>query len=668
MAEYFRLSAVSLERHHELVEQKSDSYDSADTYGFSYSEKIIDGEGTPNSPYRLVVSLENNTDKTFEGIIKLELAAPDSANPEAVSYYLPGFMYGTNCGNKPWKVDCKFPRLRPSVINPADSDCPLSAFYMVRSDRLSHPCALMYLKSASPKILGFHTEPYRTGKDFLQYNGFCCNSTRKTVGYTFGYENAPWLFIQSHTIRPRQTEGNYFTLEPHQKIEQEFFVYDYAATSPADIHAAIKNVYEKYHQSPRTCSTISEAVKDLSLAVCDYAWLPSQKCYSGFVREDGFDSTGKEKFSYNIIPSISWTNGIVVAYPQLEAAALLKNPKMREQALACIQNIVDNSLNENSSLPYETYDGKKWSCKGWWYDGMHSGGHSAYLDGQFVYYLLKAFQLEKENNNIHEDWLTFAKKVVSSFERERNRVGEYPFIFSEKDGTGIEYDSLGSSWALAADCMLALVTQEHDTLPQLEHSLTHYYKNFVEELECYGSPLDTDKAPDNEGILAFMRAAKCLHQLTGKKQYLEYLKTALCQEFSYKFCYNGRIEVPPLSQINWSSCGGSITSVCNPHIHPMSSSVVEEMKYYIDHTDDSEYKSYVQQRMEDTILWGCQTYNLKDGEYGYGKRGWMSERFCYSQGLVVEKYKDGSPASTWFALMPWASSSVLEGLLSASRF
>ena len=256
MADYFKLSAVSLERHQKLVEQKSDSYDSADTYGLSYCEKVLDGEGTANSPYRLLVSIQNDTDKTFEGIIKLDLKAPDSISPEDISYYLPGFIYGTNCGNKPWKVDCKYPRLRPSVINPAYSDCPLSSFYMVRSDRLSHPCALMYLKIDSPKILGFHTEPYHPGKDSLQYNGFCCNSAQKTVGYTFGYENAPWLFIQSHTIRPRQTEGNYFTLEPLQKIEQEFFVYDYAANTPVDIHSVIKNVYEKYHQSPRSCSTI----------------------------------------------------------------------------------------------------------------------------------------------------------------------------------------------------------------------------------------------------------------------------------------------------------------------------------------------------------------------------------------------------------------------------
>ena len=40
----------------------------------------------------------------------------------------------------------------------------------------------------------------------------------------------------------------------------------------------------------------------------------------------------------------------------------------------------------------------------------------------------------------------------------------------------------------------------------------------------------------------------------------------------------------------------------------------------------------------------------------------MSERFCYSPGLLVERYPDGALASAWFALMPWAAGSVLEGL------
>ena len=95
----------------------------------------------------------------------------------------------------------------------------------------------------------------------------------------------------------------------------------------------------------------------------------------------------------------------------------------------------------------------------------------------------------------------------------------------------------------------------------------------------------------------------------------------------------------------------------------MSSTILGELQYYVDQTGDD----YVKSRLEDTLLWGCQTYNTQDREYGYGKTGWMSERFCYGQGLLVERYPDGSPASTWFALMPWAACSVLEGLVDVSE-
>ena len=163
---------------------------------------------------------------------------------------------------------------------------------------------------------------------------------------------------------------------------------------------------------------------------------------------------------------------------------------------------------------------------------------------------MKAYLFEKENGTIHDDWLAFSKTVVAALEREINRLGEYPFIYSEDDGSGIEYDSLGSSWALAASIMLALTTNDTKNIPLFEKSITHYYESFI---------------------------ARLLHQITKNQLYLDYMETALYQEFSYKFCYNGRIEVPPLSRLKWSSCGGSITSVCNPHIHPMSSSIVGEM-------------------------------------------------------------------------------------------
>ena len=136
------------------------------------------------------------------------------------------------------------------------------------------------------------------------------------------------------------------------------------------------------------------------------------------------------------------------------------------------------------------------------------------------------------------------------------------------------------------------------------------------------------------------------------------MRDALYNEYTFKFCYNSPIKVPPLRSVGWSSSGGSITSVVNPHIHPMSSSILDEMFYYLSRKEDA----YIRGRLEDTAAWSCQCHNTFDGEFGYGKKGWISERFCHSEGLVKEQYPDGSLASTWFALMPWACGSILEGL------
>ncbi|WP_225229329.1 hypothetical protein [Paenibacillus gallinarum] len=105
-------------------------------------------------------------------------------------------------------------------------------------------------------------------------------------------------------------------------------------------------------------------------------------------------------------------------------------------------------------------------------------------------------------------------------------------------------------------------------------------------MECYGAPLDAEKAVDSEGILAYIRAVRYLHALTKDDLYLDHMRDAICYEFTFKFCYNSPVKTPPLSTLGWSSSGGSVTSVANPHIHPMSSSIVDELYYYTENRDD----------------------------------------------------------------------------------
>lgn len=637
-------------------EQENNDYLPLNEQGLNASVEILSGNGSVGNPFNVKVLISNENKTKWSGVIHVELPF-NKVNPR---YFMPAFMYGRNRGECPQNVPNEFPRLREETKRPS------SPWWMVRSDRLSHPVALVY---DNDKIYGFCASPYfvtnngikqqwkpEAEGEFYQYAGYTCSLSKGTVGYTLGYENAPWMFIKSHDVRERAPlSENCFELKSGETIEFTLDLYEFDAKTILDVNAVIQEVYYSYHQSPRKASDIKTAVFDLAQAVYQDAWLPEDLSYSGQVFED----KDSGDYRYNKIISITWTNGLSVAIPMLMSALRLGDESMRQQALSCITNIVKNSLNPATGLPYEAYNDGKWSINGWWFDGMHTPGHSSYLIGQSLFYILKAYEYEKRFKNCtHEDWLVFVKDILMKVEKTKNTDDEYPFILSEKTGAGIEYDSFSGTWCMAALAYYNWLTGDKSYIESLKKSEKHYYEEYIKRMECYGAPLDTDKATDSEGILAYIKAIRFLHALTGEKQYLEHMRDALCYEFSFKFCYNSPIKVPPLSRIGWSSCGGSVTSIANPHIHPMSSNIVDELLYFVEKSEDK----YVKDRMMDVIGSGCQTYNTYDREFDYGKKGWMSERFCHSEGLVSEKYSDGSPASTWFCLMPWASGSILDGL------
>ena len=635
----------------------------------------VSGEEATNLGRKIIVTVNNDTVRDWVGVIKFEAAF----KADKPLFFMPGFMYGRNTGSFPRGGRKEFPRIRKSeCVRPESKD------WMVRSDRLAYPVSLIY---DNGKILGISASPYfvkenktkvpcdvkddtSVSKDFYQYSGFTCCMNREitkngetgeyaTCGYTLGYENAPWLFVQTATVLERAplTEENCFTLKAGESVSFALRIYYYPAEKITDIYEALKEVYGDYHQPPRSMGemTITDATLSLASAVADYAWIPEDHMYTGFV----FDKP--EGFTYNKIQSLSWTNGMAVACPMLLAGLRLENDKMREQAIDCIDYIINNCMNEASGLPNDGLENGKWSIKGWWYDGLHVPGHSSYVIGQALYYILKSYMYEKAIKGIeHSEWIDFVSPIIRKLNKTLNGENEYPFLLSAQTGAGLEYDSMGGCWCLAAAVYFIQATSIAYDLSLLQEIEQHYYEKYVSKAECYGGPLDTDKAVDNESILAYIRAVRGLHEITGDEKYLEHLKDALYYEFSFKLCYNTPIQVPPLSRIGWSSCGGSITSTANPHIHPMSSTIVDEIRYYVEQTNDA----YAAARLEDTIGWGLQTFNTYDGEYDFGRIGWMSERFCFSQGLLTEKYPDGSPASTWFALMPWASASILEGFTS----
>lgn len=630
-------------------------YTSPELQRLGTSCSLLEGDGSADSPFLRRVTVRNEGDTPWSGVVRLDLPF-DAASPR---FFMPGFLYGTNRGDAPLQGESKAPRMRTG-----EPDFPASSWWMTRSDRLSHPAVFAF---TGERIVGLCAAPYFLKSDgriaawapgvtgeWVQYAGFGCDLDRKRISYTLGYENAPWFFLDAHHYSPRAPlSGSRFRLAPGEDVSFTVAEFSYPAERETGLNAAFRKVYAMYHEPPRRVQSQESAVRTIAEAVADAAWLPDYQGYAGFV----FDKPDRQEIVP--LPSIAWTNGLAAAVPMLEAALRLRREDLKKQAVQCIDHIVRTSINPRNGLPFTAEIDGEWSNRGWWFDMLPVPGHAAYLVGQAVYLILKAYMFERKlSGETRKDWLEYARKALAVTERSRNGDGEYPYVFSEKTGAGLCYDSLSGAWCMAAASLYCALTGETAWLPDLLRSERYYYRAFVSRMECYGGPLDICKQTDSEGILAYIRAVRWLHGITRDPELLDHLRDALEYEFTFKFCYNSPIRVPPLSDIGWSSCGGSITSVCNPHIHPMSSSVIDELLYYTGQAEDP----YIRSRLEDTVLWSCQVSNTRDGEFGFGKTGWMNERFCHSEGLLTETWPDGSPASTWFSLMPWASGCILEGL------
>ncbi|MCR4789121.1 MAG: hypothetical protein K5888_11080, partial [Lachnospiraceae bacterium] len=314
-------------------------------YTKAYTEMLrIESRMSDNTfPAEMQISVTALRD--FSGVIRIALNGSYESNEE-VRFFLPGFMYGTNRGEAPLWVDSKTPCMRMK------EEFPASRWWTVRSDRLSHPMALMYNHG---RIRGFSASPYFVcfegnreqwypgvnGK-FDRYTGFGCSLLSGEVWYTLGYENAPWMFIDSHkyTQAGSLTDDNCIHISSGETITVTLYCFDLESEDERGIQDALRWTYEKFHEYPRKCRSVSETVGDMAGAIYKDAWLPENHCYSGFVFDKG------DHYEYRPLPSISWTNGLSAAVPMLYSAYRLDDENIRRQALDCIDHIVKTSLNE----------------------------------------------------------------------------------------------------------------------------------------------------------------------------------------------------------------------------------------------------------------------------------------------------------------------------------
>jgi hypothetical protein len=138
-------------------------------------------------------------------------------------------------------------------------------------------------------------------------------------------------------------------------------------------------------------------------------------------------------------------------------------------------------------------------------------------------------------------------------------------------------------------------------------------------------------------------------------------------EYLWRYAYRVRPQLPPLRGSFWNSCGGSITSVSNPTIHPMSVMACGDAKYLIDHLGgqgDPQTQIH-RMRLEDTLNWSAQTIALHPEVAGFGTLGVINERYSVTDGFFADWFADGSRSAIGFIYHAWAAGCILEGQLQA---
>ncbi len=128
--------------------QENTEYRTLDKHMLRADIDVVSGKGTAEDPWQAHILISNEGSKAWSGVIHVELPF----KKHQPWFFLPAFMYGRNRGEAPQNVPNEFPRLREG--NPSR---PSSSWWMVRSDRLSHPAALVYDEG---QIFGLSASPY----------------------------------------------------------------------------------------------------------------------------------------------------------------------------------------------------------------------------------------------------------------------------------------------------------------------------------------------------------------------------------------------------------------------------------------------------------------------------------------------------------------------------
>lgn len=593
-------------------------------------------------------SLVATPQRDFDGVLELRCSFAPRTEP---FFMIPGNLYGTNNILNSKSV-------QPQLNYRGEIAYPRTPVYYTRADRSSH---LTVLSVADSAVVALQIGESTISRESKWFNGLGIDTRgfdgRDSISVFCGHRHFPVRYI-GKVPGGRHTRGPEWGCIPFRSghdMTTEGLLYLGRADTRFAYEGALREIYWSLRDHPGNFVDRQEAGRVLARALVEDAYDGTHHYFPTVLSGAHPDTS--------TAGDTAWTGGLQVAYPLLRANRF--HPQAVDVVIDYVEHLLASGINQESGLFYESKHRDRWRVSGWWAqaDSHFSRSleplaevHSAYVNGQACCYLLKAYRYAREAHldipNI-ERWLQTCRSVIAHVYHQQRADGALGAFFDPHGGTAVSYGGFQGAWFLAAGAELCSLSEDEALQARLNSAEEHYFSR-LRTLELWGTPLDTGDAVDEEGILAYITAAKTMHESTGRDELLDHLVRALNYEFSWKFAFNTRHVNEPLKSLDWKSAGGSITSSHNIHIHQMGNLIVEELYYAFLKTGDS----YLKARLEDTLNWGLGTFNTNGNDFGFGRPGWATEQFFHSDGVQDEATRVGE-GGIWPDYLSWAASCVL---------
>lgn len=546
----------------------------------------------------------------------------------------------------------------PNLTHEHPDSVSCAPYWEFRADRASLPLSLL---CGEGFVAGVSIDPYSdcepaacTSDEGFVRNGVFAELAKEgdgpACGVTLGYRNTPMSFINKDQLgEPTEHRLSRGTAGGRLFLRQ--------ASSRLDAHDLVRCVYDDLRECPPAPIEHEKAARALTHAFVHLSWNDEEQEFSNM--HTAPDPHKVELTAWRTTCEIGWSGGTVVAYPVLAAGHLFEDELAMARARIVLDQVAD-ALNPASGLLWDVSGGPGGKgVEGWWHGYLVRDVHCAYTNGSAVYYLLKtSAAAQRWGLDTPARWGETATTVLDTICTLQKDDGNFGYTYYTDRPAIADDVGFAGVWFVPALVLAHRMTGRESYLDAARRGLD-YYATQVRALSCCGAPMDTWKSPDQEGNLGFLRGAQLLHETTGRDEYLELLDASARYEYLWRYGFRTRPEYPPLKGSHFSSCGGSVTSVSNPHIHPMGLYVSRELAYLAEQTGDAYHRA----RWEDGVNWSLNIVSLYPDVAGYGSPGVLTERYCPSDGLTIETFADGSPSSIWFAYNAWAAAAALEGLV-----